>query len=591
MLLSAYTVNSLGDSGTGSGTSGDLRYCITKANLSSNNTIAFSVNGTIQLTNALPALSENVTITGPGATSLTIEGGGTSSNFSVLAIDKGVTATISGLTLSGGHTTTNGGGIDNLGTMTLTDCTISNDTAITGGGIFNTGTINLNGCTISNISGKYGGGITNYIGGTATVTGCTVADSTAMNQGGGISTYGPLKLINSTISGDIAPSAGGIFVDSESGSVTITNCTITGNRETGDGGGGIHAFGSTTLYNTIVCGNFGGAAPSTTPDDIAGSVNTSTSENNLIGTGGSGGLANGSNGNLVGIANPGLGTLGANGGPTQTIPLLAGSPAIDAGNNADALDANGQQLTTDQRGAGFPRIQGLAVDIGAFEFTPTSTAPPTLTAVRASAVSAATGQSVTFAATVSDLSAGGPTPTGGTVTFADQGGTIGTATLVNGVAEVTTTSLAAGADTVTASYGGTTSFAPSATGTIVTAAGTGTVGYSGDGGPATAAELNNPIGVAIDSAGDVFFDDTDNNVVRELVKSSGEIITVAGDGSGGLQRRRRTRHRRRAGPALWPRRRLRWRSVYLRHDEQCGPRSGRVDRRDHHHRRRRKSGL
>ena len=129
---------------------------------------------------------------------------------------------------------------------------------------------------LTSSSGKYGGGINNYIGGSAIVTGCTIANSTAINQGGGISTYGPLKLINSTISGDTADSAGGMFVDSESGSTTLTNCTVTGNRETKDGGGGIHAFGPTILFNTIVCGNYGGAAPSMTPNDIAGSVNTST---------------------------------------------------------------------------------------------------------------------------------------------------------------------------------------------------------------------------------------------------------------------------------------------------------------------------
>jgi len=367
LLLSNFTVNSLGDTGTGSGTSGDLRYCITQADKTANNTINFSATGTIQLASALPALSRNVTITGPGASSLTVQGGGTSSNFSVLKINSGVTAAISDLTIAGGHTTTSGGGIDNLGTMTLTDCTISNDSALSGGGIFSTGTMTLTDCTISNVSGKYGGGINNYIGGTATLTGCTVSDSTAINQGGGISTYGPLNLINCTITGDTADSAGGIFNDGETGTMTLTNCTVTANRETKDGGGGIHTFGPTILVNTIVAGNFGGAAPSTTPNDIAGSITTSSSFNNLIGTGGSGGLTNVANGNHVDVADPGLGTLGNNGGPTQTIPLLPGSPAIDAGNTAKALDANGTPLATDQRGVGFPRVLGAQVDIGAFE--------------------------------------------------------------------------------------------------------------------------------------------------------------------------------------------------------------------------------
>ena len=387
MLLSTFTVNSLSDSGAGSGTSGDLRYCITEANLSSGSTMEFSITGTIQLTEALPALSANVTISGPGATSLTIEGGGASSNFSVLTIDKGVTAVISGLTISGGHSKTNGGGIDNLGTMTLTDCTVSNDSALTGGGIYNKGTMTLTGCTVAQVAGTYGGGITNYLGGTAVIMACTITNNTAVNQGGGISTYEPLTLINSTVVGNTAGSAGGIYVDLETGSMVATNCTITGNRETGGGGGGIHAFGPTTLYNTIVCGNFGGAAPATTPNDIAGSVDTVNSSNNLIGAGGSGGLASGTNGNLVGITNPGLGALGDNGGPTQTIPLVTGSPAIDAGNNSKALDASGQQLTTDQRGAGFPRIQGARVDIGAFEFTPTPTPPPSVTTVAATSIS------------------------------------------------------------------------------------------------------------------------------------------------------------------------------------------------------------
>ena len=157
----------------------------------------------------------------------------------------------------------------------------------------------------------------------------------------------------------------------------------------------------------------------------------------------------------------------------------------------------------------------------------------TLTAIRASTASAAVGQSVTFTATVSDLSAGGATPNGGTVTFSDQNGALGSETLVDGVAEFTTSSLAAGTYTVTASYGGTADFAPSTTGTIVTAAGNGTAGYTGDNGPATAAELNSPWGLAVDSAGDLFIADTDNNVVREVVKATGDIITVAGNGTAG----------------------------------------------------------
>jgi Bacterial Ig-like domain (group 3)/NHL repeat len=158
---------------------------------------------------------------------------------------------------------------------------------------------------------------------------------------------------------------------------------------------------------------------------------------------------------------------------------------------------------------------------------------PTLTALIASTASAAYGQSVTFTATVSDLSAGGATPTGGTVTFSDQSGPIGFGILVDGVASFTSSGLPSGTVTVTASYGGTADFAPSDTGTIVTFAGNGIAGYTGNNGPAIDAELNGPDFSIVDSAGNLFFADYYNNVVREVVKATGDIITIAGNGSAG----------------------------------------------------------
>ena len=142
-------------------------------------------------------------------------------------------------------------------------------------------------------------------------------------------------------------------------------------------------------------------------------------------------------------------------------------------------------------------------------------------------------QSVTFTATISDLSAGGVPPDGGTVTFSDQNGAVDSVTLVDGVAQFTTSSLPVGTITVTAAYSGTADFAPSGTGTIVTSVGDGTAGYQGDNGPATAAELDSPHDLVFDSAGDLFIADYANNVVREVVKLTGDIITVAGDGIAG----------------------------------------------------------
>ena len=68
---------------------------------------------------------------------------------------------------------------------------------------------------------------------------------------------------------------------------------------------------------------------------------------------------------------------------------------------------------------------------------------------------------------------------------------------------------------------------------ITTVAGDGYLGYSGDGGPATAAELNDPTGVAVDSSGNLFFADSSDSVIREVAHATGVITTVAGGGNGG----------------------------------------------------------
>ena len=70
------------------------------------------------------------------------------------------------------------------------------------------------------------------------------------------------------------------------------------------------------------------------------------------------------------------------------------------------------------------------------------------------------------------------------------------------------------------------------TGTIATVAGNGAPGYTGDGGAATAATLNSPEGIAVDAAGDLYIADTDNDAVREVIAATGNIATIAGDGTG-----------------------------------------------------------
>ena len=225
-------------------------------------------------------------------------------------------------------------------------------------------------------------------------------------------------------------------------------------------------------------------------------------------------------GDIITVAGTGTAGYSGNNGPATAAELS------DPGRVA--VDSAGDLFIADRGNSVVREVAPtVTVTIGV------SGALPTLTALRASTASAVLGQSVTFTATVSDLSAGGPTPNGGTVTFSDQNGTIGTEPLADGVAAFTTSSLAAGTNTITASYGGTATFASSVTGTIVTAAGDGIAGYEGDNGPASAAELNAPRQLAFDSAGNVFIADTKNNVIREVVKATGDIITFAGNGTAG----------------------------------------------------------
>ena len=215
----------------------------------------------------------------------------------------------------------------------MTDCTVAGNTAFNeAGGIINGGTLTLTDCTVSGNSATagfgFGGGIVN--GGTLTLTNCTVAGNSAPQYGGGI--------------------------DNATGTLTLTDSTVSGNSA-GAGGGIDNTTGTVTLNNTIVAGNIGNIDA---PNDIEGGV---TGSYNLIGIGGSGGISGGQDGNIVltSLTGLGLSTLGDYGGPTQTMALLAGSPAIDAGDNSLIP----QGVTTDQRGAA--RIKGAAVDIGAFE--------------------------------------------------------------------------------------------------------------------------------------------------------------------------------------------------------------------------------
>ena len=307
-----------------------------------------NVTSPINLTSGQLLIDKSLTIQGPGANLLTVQrslAGGTP-DFGIFNTQSGTVA-ISGLTVSNGNV---GGGIFNSGTLTLTNSTVSgNKSSAFGGGVFNqnSGTLTLTNSTVSGNTASSGGGIFNQSGGTLTLT-------------------------NSTVSGNGSGGVGGGIVNG--GTLTLTNNTVSGNTAGGVGGGIFNSGGTVTLHNTIVAGNFQGAGAAA--NDIVGNTVDSSSSFNLIGTGGSGGLTNGVNNNLVGVADARLAPLANNGGPTQTHALLAGSPALDAGNNAAVTNPpfSGVAPFTDQRGTGFSRIVDGpdadttdTVDIGAFE--------------------------------------------------------------------------------------------------------------------------------------------------------------------------------------------------------------------------------
>ena len=223
-LLATLTVTNTDASGTGSLAAvigeADTNY---QANTIVFNSAAFSTHQMITLGGSPLKLSDasgTQTINGPAA-GVTINGGG---NSPVFQVGGGVTATLSGLTLSGGSTTAKGGGLFNEGTVTLTDCTISGNTAYDGGGLYNNGTANLTDCAIiDNLAHNGGAGAINY--GTLNLTGCTVSGNVAYNGGGGLADNGTVNLTGCTISANRAAD----FYD-YAGSISLTDTIVANPR-------------------------------------------------------------------------------------------------------------------------------------------------------------------------------------------------------------------------------------------------------------------------------------------------------------------------------------------------------------------------
>jgi hypothetical protein len=296
--------------------------------------------------------------------SLTVSNSTVANNTGVYAggIEDFGTATITDSVLSGNT----GNGIDNAGTLTVSDGTLTGNV---GPAIENFATLKVTDSTFSDNSAGDGGAVSNVSGGSASISSCTISGNSA-NYGGGIFIgSGTVTLTNSTVAGNtVIDGGGGIY--GVSGTLKAVNSTIAYNEvsDPGSGGGIYDATGDgTILYNTIVALNTDGTGAGATADDIAGAAVSSSSADNLVGADETGSLTNDTNGNQVGVTDPALGALASNGGPTQTIALLAGSPAIDAGSNALSVDPQGNPLLYDQRGPGYARIVNGTVDIGAFE--------------------------------------------------------------------------------------------------------------------------------------------------------------------------------------------------------------------------------
>ena len=309
--------------------------------------------GTITLALGQLEITSNLDLLGLGVTL------DAASHSRVLYVSAAATdASVRDLTITGGYTVSNnsGGGIRNDGTLSVINSTIAdNSSGWTGGGIYNEGTLWLVNSTVSGNgtrAGSYsGGGIRNQLG-TVWVVNSTISGNSSAALGGGIFNYGTLSVTNSTIADNTAYAYGDYTTGAGGGIATYDY-------------GAIH--GSTTLHNTIVAGNVRSTAAS--DDDLSGNPVEDGSSYNLIGNAaGSGGLIDGHDGNIVGVADLlWLAPLGDYGGTTQTHALLPGNPAINQGDNARAVDPWERPLTTDQRGAGRARVVGGAVDIGAFE--------------------------------------------------------------------------------------------------------------------------------------------------------------------------------------------------------------------------------
>ena len=296
-----------------------------------------------------------------------------------------------------GATTYGGGMYNSSSSPTVTNCAFSGNSAFDGGGMFdNVGSSPaVSRCTFSGNSAAAGGGMFND--GSPTVTNCACSGNTATFGGGMLNNGGSPTVTNCLFSGNSAYEGGGIRNDSSS-SATVTNSSFSGNTATHYGGGVDNRFSSNpTITNCTLWGDTGAEIYNETTTGVPTSSPTVTYSDVQGGYSGTGNI----NADPLFVRSP------FTNGSTDygDLRLLPGSPCIDAGNNAVVTsppfltDSSGTIIDLD----GNPRIDGAAVDMGAYEFqraptitsvSPGSATPGTLLYVYGTNL--ATTSSVTF---------------------------------------------------------------------------------------------------------------------------------------------------------------------------------------------------
>ena len=411
------TVDTTADDQTANGNC-TLREAITAAELNTavdtciagddnNDTIDLTgVSGTITLGAVLLTITKDLTITGPGASSLTVDGNGIGGVFDIDSSTSDQTLTISGLTVTGGDDINSGGGflVAAGDTLNLSSCVIDNNRAPNGGGIFNNGgTVTLADCTVrNNTADNFGGGISN--GGIMTLNNSLVNGNTTTGSGAGIDNLGTLTLTNTTVSGNTSGGwAGGIF---NNGTMTLNESLVSGNSDV-LGVGGITQQGTATFINSTISGNTGVGVQNTAATGVNSTFVSSTiafntgtgyahsrtvtiystivANNGTNCTGTGSGTYTDAGWNLdsddtcsfmdvtdLPNTDPLLGPLADNGGPTQTHALQTGSPAIDAGDNIGCPAADQRGIKRPQDG---DRDGRAMCDIGAYELSLSKATP------------------------------------------------------------------------------------------------------------------------------------------------------------------------------------------------------------------------